>query len=270
MALLILSPIAIVILVIGALNAVSTYTANEHEIQELMQSAESEVEQRRHHERIDVNEKGATSNSNSNSNIRSPQHKAQTGSDSSAAISQPTDDILVLTTKHGKIRVTLRPDLSAGSVDYVHTLVNSGICNRCNLYRAEKPGILQGVMANPEIATNTQRGDCPQGSEDVHNDCPAWDANCGCHGPVMTKGAVAWAAGQAGGPDFFIDNYPSPAKWWGTQHTNFGFVQDDESFRVIDAIFGLPIKKQGMMTMLETPVHFDLSLETSGDAMERV
>jgi hypothetical protein len=116
-------------------------------------------------------------------------------------------------------------------------------------------------MANKDIPVNAVRGDCPPGLENVANDCPTWDAHCGCHGPVMTKGAVAWAAGQAGGPDFFIDNYAQPAKWWGTQHTNFGFITDEDSFKVVDAIFNLPINKQGMMTMLQDQIHFDLSLE---------
>lgn len=35
---------------------------------------------------------------------------------------------------------------------------------------------------------------------------------------MMTKGMVAWAAGDTG-PDFFIDNYKRKADWWGTQHT---------------------------------------------------
>ena len=129
-------------------------------------------------------------------------------------------ETLVLTTKHGKIKIVLRPDLSAGSVDYIHRLVDSKVCRRCNFYRAEKPGILQGVVANKDIGFNKELGPCPPGAESVKNDCPKWDENCGCHGPVMTRGMVAWAAGQAGGPDFFIDNYKSPGNWWGTQHTN--------------------------------------------------
>jgi hypothetical protein len=34
----------------------------------------------------------------------------------------------------------------------------------------------------------------------------------------MTKGMVAWAAGESG-PDFFMNNYKAKADWWGTQHT---------------------------------------------------
>ncbi|KAL3912132.1 MAG: hypothetical protein SGILL_007005, partial [Bacillariaceae sp.] len=102
------------------------------------------------------------------------------------------------------------------------------------------------------------------------NDCPAWDEHCGCHGPVMTKGAVAWAAGQAGGPDFFIDNYPDAAKWWGTQHTNFGRIEDETSFQVIDTIFNLPMHKQGMMSMLQDPIHFDMSLEKNGKVIASI
>jgi hypothetical protein len=76
----------------------------------------------------------------------------------------------------------------------------------------------------------------------------------------MTKGAVAWAAGQAGGPDFFLDNYKAPAKFWGTQHTNFGFIEDEESFYVITKIFDQPTKSSGSMTLIHDPIHFDMAL----------
>jgi hypothetical protein len=174
---------------------------------------------------------------------------------------QQKKETLVLTTALGQIKITMRPDLSEGSVDYIHRLIESGTCHRCNFYRAEKPGILQGVMANkPDVPTNEKRGNCPPTFERVKNDCPAWDAQCGCHGPVMTKGAVAWAAGQAGGPDFFLDNYKAPAKFWGTQHTNFGFIEDEESFLVITKIFDQPTKSSGSMTLIHDPIHFDMAL----------
>ena len=122
-------------------------------------------------------------------------------------------DILVLSLTQqqqqqlGEIRIVLRPDLSKGSVEYIQKLVNFNKCDRCSLYRADQRGILQGIMKNANIPTNTERGPCPEGLSEVKNDCPDWDKQCGCHGPIMTRGAVAWAAGQAGGPDFFIDNY---------------------------------------------------------------
>jgi cyclophilin family peptidyl-prolyl cis-trans isomerase len=250
MALLILSPIAIVVLVLAAVQTASMWSIREQEIYALTQSAEHEVAQ---HQITDAG-------NDNKKRIGSPNRQQQQPAVATASHSRVMDT-LVLTTKHGKIRITLRPDLSSGSVDYIHQLVQSGVCRRCNLYRAEKPGILQGIMANKDIPVNAVRGDCPPGLENVANDCPTWDAHCGCHGPVMTKGAVAWAAGQAGGPDFFIDNYAQPAKWWGTQHTNFGFITDEDSFKVVDAIFNLPINKQGMMTMLQDQIHFDLSLE---------
>ena len=77
----------------------------------------------------------------------------------------------------------------------------------------------------------------------------------------MTKGMVAWAAGQSGGPDFFIDNYKRPAKWWGTQHTNFGEIVDATSLQVIENIFRLPTYNGNGLTFLEKVIHFDLSLE---------
>jgi len=172
---------------------------------------------------------------------------------------------LVLKTSVGDIKIVLRPDLSEGSVQYIYDLVGSyggKRCMHCQFYRAEKPGILQGIMEHKGVVpVNTVRGACPEGLEGIENDCPDWDPECGCHGPIMTRGAVAWAAGEAGGPDFFIDGYPGQAKWWGTQHTNFGFIDDPGSLAVIGDIFELPIEEGEDMDFLKDPIHFDLELE---------
>jgi hypothetical protein len=136
-----------------------------------------------------------------------------------AATGKETQETLVLTTSEGVIKIVLMTDLSKESVDYIRAMVaDAAHCSPCNFYRAEKPGILQGVLTNHDIPIPTVKGTCPQGSEGVANDCPEWDKTCGCHGPVMTRGLVAWAAG-ATGPDFFIDHYEKPALFWGTQHT---------------------------------------------------
>lgn len=172
-----------------------------------------------------------------------------------------TPKILVLTTPLGPIRVRLRPELSPGSVEYIQQLVNSHVCHDCKFYRAEKPGILQGIMANPEIPINSERGTCPIDVGGIENQCPSWDPQCGCHGPIMTRGSVAWAGGQAGGPDFFINAYQQPAEWWGTQHTNFGLIEDAASMAVVDQIFDLPVTEHGGMHLLQDKIHFALSLE---------
>ena len=171
-------------------------------------------------------------------------------------------EILILTTKIGEIRIVLRSDLSPESVSYVRQMATTpNACGRCNIYRAEKPGILQGVIASPTISIeNIPRGNCPVGYEQVPNECPEWDNECNCHGPTMTKGMVGWAAG-ATGPDFFIDTYEREAKWWGTQHTVFGEIQDTESFNVIRTIYNtLPTHEQSGLTHLNEPLHFTLSL----------
>ncbi|GAX24044.1 hypothetical protein FisN_26Lh115 [Fistulifera solaris] len=169
-------------------------------------------------------------------------------------------DVLLLSLYNiGDIRIVLRPEWSSASVDYVLRLV--GQCQRCQLYRAEKPGILQGILAAPDIPPAEVKGTCPAGAETVPNECPPWDAACGCHGPVMQRGYVAWAAGKTG-PDFFIDVYPKPAVWWGTQHTVWGEITDVASLQLIDEyIFSLPTHKQEGLTMLDEPIHFDMLLE---------
>ena len=106
-------------------------------------------------------------------------------------------DYITLQTPHGSIRIVLRPDLSPESVHYVRSLIQSHTCTAqsCRLYRAEKPGILQGILksgadADPSVAVqpNTVFGRCPEEYRDVEQDCPEHDPNCGCHGPIMVKG----------------------------------------------------------------------------------
>jgi cyclophilin family peptidyl-prolyl cis-trans isomerase len=192
--------------------------------------------------------------------VRSRNNHIQNIIENDKIIGEKKKEILVLTTSHGDIRIRMRPDLSAGSVDYIHRLVETG-CQRCKFYRAEQKGILQGIMAKAGVAPNTEKGSCPpEAKSDSVGNCPEWDANCACHGPIMTRGAVGWAAGQAGGPDFFVDNYRLPATWWGTQHTNFGMIQDKKSLDVIDYIFTLPTEKKGL-TFLKEEIHFQLRLE---------
>jgi hypothetical protein len=49
----------------------------------------------------------------------------------------------------------------------------------------------------------------------------------------MTRVMVGCAPG-ATGPDFLLDTYKRPADWWGTQHTVFGIIIDEQSFTTID------------------------------------
>jgi cyclophilin family peptidyl-prolyl cis-trans isomerase len=244
--LIVLSPIAFVFGMMMVLRTYNAWSTSEREIASLLDSAEKDVQSAK--QRVVAQQQ------------QQQQHQQRRQQQDHTLV-----EILVLTTKHGAIRIQLRPDLSRESIEYLHTMLDSDtICHACNFYRAERPGILQGIMKNRNVAVNTVKGSCPDDggiSAKVPNDCPKWDAQCGCHGPVMTRGSVAWAAGDSGGPDFFIDNYPNPAKFWGTQHTNFGTIVDEESFRVINKIFDLPIKTRGGMSYLEETIHFDMGLE---------
>lgn len=172
--------------------------------------------------------------------------------------------ILVLSTKLGEIRIVMRPDLSKESVQYIEETAISG-CKRCNLYRAEAPGVLQGAIEGLTTdASKTPRGACPAGYENFPNPCSDDEKkSCGCHGPVMTRGLVAWAAGLTG-PDFFINDYPHErATWWGTTHTCFGEVQDEASFAVIDKIWELPTHKHenGLRNILNELLEFSIRIE---------
>lgn len=164
-------------------------------------------------------------------------------------IYNPLPKDVTLITSVGDIVIKLRPDLSPESVSYIKALLDSAApCKRCRFYRAEQRGILQGVLKKPDVVPNEVLGKCPDDveEEDVSN----------CHGPLMTKGMVGWAAGE-GGPDFFINNYPRVAEWWGHEHTVWGQIVDDESFRVVDSFFDLPRHKDGL-TYLDEDVPIEL------------
>lgn len=154
---------------------------------------------------------------------------------------------LVLTTKLGDIKIKLREDLSKVSADYIRQIIAAGDCPRCTFYRAEEKGILQGIIKNPSIAqedlVQVTKGDCPEDLKDSK-----WKDNC--HGPVMDHGMVGWAAGKTG-PDFFIDWYKRPAKFWGAQHTVWGKVMLEECSEVVDEIWTLPVNKKGLTYLVD-------------------
>ena len=47
----------------------------------------------------------------------------------------------------------------------------------------------------------------------------------------------------------------------GTQHTVWGEVQDEATFAILYGIWTLPTHKNGDMTMLEEPLHFEMRIE---------
>ena len=122
----------------------------------------------------------------------------------------PTAEFWILETDLGRLRIRLRPDLSPESVAYIQQVVRTNSCQACRFYRAEKPGIFQGIIKSETVSVPTVHGKCPDA-----NDATKKDA---CHGPIMTRGMVGWAGGLLG-PDFFIDSYEHPAEFWGTVHT---------------------------------------------------
>jgi len=174
-------------------------------------------------------------------------------------VSTSKGEVLVLTTSHGKIRMLMRADLSPESVEYIREIVQSGKCDECKFYRAEKDFLLQGIMKKENAKVKVTKGQCPPGYEEKTDDCPPEQFACGCHGPIMTRGMVGFAAGDTG-PDFFIVAYKDPVTDWGTTHTVFGEVKDDASFSVIDKIYTLPATKKGL-TMLDEKIDFTLSME---------
>jgi cyclophilin family peptidyl-prolyl cis-trans isomerase len=174
------------------------------------------------------------------------------------------EETLILRTSVGDIRIGLRPDLSRESVEHIRNIVENNNCEKCEMYFAsKKEEMVQGIMGPKTGMGLPPKGNCPEGFEAVENVCPEWNPNCGCHGPVMTHGMVAWAGGQAG-PHFFIHDKKEPATGWGTIHTVWGEIRDDESFKVVEHILELP--KKNKKGFLDKPLPYTMEIERTQQA----
>mmetsp|Transcript_8534 Transcript_8534/g.20881 ORF Transcript_8534/g.20881 Transcript_8534/m.20881 type:complete len:299 (+) Transcript_8534:232-1128(+) len=131
-------------------------------------------------------------------------------------------------------------------------------CQKCIFYRAEKQLLLQGSISESSVKRNNMKGPCPDESYTPKLKCPAHDPNCGCHGPIMTKGMVGWAGGGTG-PEFFINTFAKPVDWWENQHTVWGEIRDEISLKVVESAYDLDAHISGMR-MLDQPIEFSLEL----------
>jgi len=181
--------------------------------------------------------------------IRGGNVNANVGNNNGAAgdSSSSLPDTVTLMTSQGDIVIQLRPDQALDSVKYIKALLDSATpCKDCRFYRAEQHGILQGILKKEGVPRNKVLGTCPEEFKDVPK----------CHGPMMTRGMVGWAAGEAG-PDFFIDNYHKPAEWWSHDHTVWGEIVDEASLEVVKSFFDLPATKK-VLTYLDKAVHITI------------
>jgi hypothetical protein len=134
-----------------------------------------------------------TPNNNSMDSISGAGDNIDSSGSSSSSSSSSLPDMITLKTSEGDLRIKLRPDLALASVQYIKQLLDDpSPCDGCSFYRAEKKSILQGVLKKKNVKPNRILGDCPEGLMVKTHDCPKHDPNCGCHGPVMTQGMVAW------------------------------------------------------------------------------
>jgi len=156
------------------------------------------------------------------------------------------------------VRLKLLPRHSPSSVEFVRHAAAS----RCRgeLYRSENHFLVQGRISCSALPDGPKvpqviKGQCPLGVKVEGRQCPSHDPQCGCHGPIMSKGMVGWAGGSAG-PDFFIYTAHMdlnrcavrgcPATHWSHDHTVFAEVADEETWKTLAALYALPVKKGGM------------------------
>ena len=183
-----------------------------------------------------------------------------------AAASPPPPEALAAAVEiifdHGTeltLHIALRSDLSASSADFWREAAALGCLGQ--IYRSES-FLMQGRIACPALKAKVVKGSCPEGiAPDLSRHCPSHDPQCGCHGPIMTRGMVGWAGGGSG-PDFFVYTGAAPASHWAHDHTVVGMV-DEQGMRALEQLHALPTKANspGGMTMLAAPV--DLHVQVS-------
>jgi cyclophilin family peptidyl-prolyl cis-trans isomerase len=163
--------------------------------------------------------------------------------------------IVVLNTPLGNVRIQLHPEWAPESANYVYSLAQTP-CEHCFMHAAIRPkgskatafaGIIQGRLgSSADLALHPlPRGICPKDHVDEMTPSiivdPKAAATNECYGPQMEKGYVAWAAGRTG-PDFFINTFARPVRWWGNVHTVWGQVplHDTSSWAVLHELYQLP------------------------------
>lgn len=167
-----------------------------------------------------------------------------------------TDDLM----QTKVVRIKLRPDLSGPDhIAHIRKLVDDGR-GTFELYRAEAGFLVQGRMGSPHVPEMPeQRGPCPAGvdSDAVYKrrTCFPHDPDCGCHGPMVEQGMVAWAGGRGGPPDFFVYIGKAVPTHWSHDHTVWGTLADAASLALLNEVTGLPTRNEGMI-MLEKKIHF--------------
>lgn len=184
---------------------------------------------------------------------------------------------LLIHTQLGDITIHFTPEYSGMSsiqyiIDVFHAAsvakttdasVGAVECEQCQFYRAETSLLLQGIIAHhhhhhPFKTVNL--GPCPLAANIPNTKgCPPHDPNCGCHGPIMTRGMAGWAGGKSG-PDFFIVTHATPVEWWEYQHTVWGIIRDEVSLTVVESVYDLPAQSSNGMRILDEEIHFTFEL----------
>jgi len=180
---------------------------------------------------------------------------------------------LIIHTHLGDIRIHFTPKLAGeSSIKYIMDVVQAvsgkrnNVCQKCIFYRVEKQQLLEGIIADESVPENKVLGPCPDPNYIPPKKCPNNGPDCGCHGPIMTKGMVAWShhTGNGGGPDFIINTNEKPVDYWGGHHTVWGEIRDDISLKVVESAEELPIDVQRTiqtgMIMLEEEIEFSFEL----------
>lgn len=153
------------------------------------------------------------------------------------------------------LNLRLLPEHSESSVAFMRHAATTSCAGE--LYRSEKDFLVQGrINCNGASVPKVVKGGCPAGAAvEKSRACPSHDPQCGCHGPIMSKGMVGWAGGSAG-PDLFIYTAhmdpkrcavgACPATHWSRDHTVFAEVADEATWDALNELYTLPVKRSGM------------------------
>jgi hypothetical protein len=163
---------------------------------------------------------------------------AAVASERLSAVAAMADGEVVLHTElRRSIRLSLLPHLSESSVAYVRSAAAAGCYG--NFTRAEPYLVQVGEVACTAPAMDVTKGACPPDARVSSQGCPDDDPTCNCHGPLMSKGMVAWVGGGVA-PYFFVYTGDELAEHWGHTHTVFAVVSDSASWEALDELRALP------------------------------
>ena len=160
----------------------------------------------------------------------------------SIAFLQASNPVAVLETTQGNIEIELRPDLAPKTVENFTTHIKNGYYNDLIFHRIIKNFMIQG--GDP---TGTGRG-----GESIWGGKFKDEFNAKAMFNKAGVLAMANAGANTNGSQFFITTIATP--WLNGKHTIFGYLKDDNSFKVLKKLENVRVSYRGNRPTIEQKI----------------